>query len=275
MLFRSSCFYLLPSRTWELLIGSFLASIPEKQITKPHVTEILSWGGFIAILCSMLLYNNTTKFPGISALLPCIGTALVIWSNNNNLTEVGKFLTLRPIVFIGLISYSLYLWHWPILVIAKYYMPISNPPIIRILMLIVSMLIAILSWKFVETPFRKRILFKSTLQIFTFAGIATVILLFASISIKKFQGFPARFPTSALQYEKGSTDRAFLNQLILKDALTGNFIEIGLKDKSLPVDIFVWGDSHAMAVMPIIDILCKEYSIRGLAATHSSTMPLI
>ncbi|HEY3417975.1 MAG TPA: SGNH hydrolase domain-containing protein, partial [Armatimonadota bacterium] len=91
----------------------------------------------------------------------------------------------------------------------------------------------------------------------------------------KFQGVPARIPAAAMQYMNGSTDRAFLNDLKLQDALSGNFVELGTGDKRQSIAVLIWGDSHAMAVLPIVDLLCKEHAVRGVAATHASTGPLV
>ena len=114
-------FYFLPTRAWELLLGSFLAAIPAQRTSTRWLTESLSSGGLLAILCAVFFYGPDTRFPGISALLPCVGAALIIWANDHTLTCVGKLLAIRPVVFIGLISYSLYLWHWPMLVFASYW----------------------------------------------------------------------------------------------------------------------------------------------------------
>ena len=146
---------------------------------------------------------------------------------------------------------------------------------LALLLLALSMLLAILSWKFIEIPFRKRIVIKNRPQIFLFAGVTTVVLLSIGIPIKKLKGIPSRLPDAAQQYTKGSIDPAFKNELSLNDALAGNFIELGSGNKQLPIDVFVWGDSTAMAAMPAIDFLCKKYTVRGVAATHSSTLPLI
>jgi len=271
-------FYLLPTRAWELGIGSLLVIMPTQSALKMWLAETLSWGGLLAIVYAVFFYNSGTPFPGVAALLPVIGAFLIIWANSYSLTFVGKFLALRPIVFVGLISYSLYLWHWPVLVFAKYLLQIDPDPTslgFRMLLLVVSMILAVLSWKFVETPFRKRSVLNNRLQIFAFAGTTTVVLLLTGLSIYKLNGIPSRVPAAAQQYANGSTDRAFLNELSLNDALSGNFIELGSGNKHQPIDVFVWGDSTAMAAMPAFDSLCKEYSVRGVAATHSSTIPII
>lgn len=271
----SANFYLLPTRAWELLVGSLLAFLPSQRASKLWLTESLSWAGLLSILCAVFLYEHDTRFPGVAALLPCIGTALVIWANGHRLTSLGKVLATRPVVFIGLISYSLYLWHWPVLVFSKYWAIGQVSLTQRILLLAVSTVIAVFSWRFIEAPFRNRLVLKSRSLIFTFASLTSVVLLLVGLAIHKMQGVPSRIPTEALRYADGSTDRAFLHELGLKDVLQGDFIELGTGEKDRPIDLLVWGDSHAIAVLPVLDILCREYAFRGVGATHTSTAPLV
>ncbi|MHB9025714.1 MAG: acyltransferase family protein [Armatimonadota bacterium] len=271
----SANFYLLPTRAWELGIGSVLAVIPARRLEKRWLAEMLSWSGLLAIMIAVFFYTSSTRFPGATALLPCIGAWFVIWANGGSLTSAGKLLALRPVVFVGLISYSLYLWHWPILVFSKYWAIDPLPASLRMLLLIVSVVLAIVTWKFVETPFRKRRVLKTRPQIFAFAGVTTLVLLLSGVSIYQLQGVPARIPAAAIEYMNGSTDRAFLNDLKLRDAVTGNFVELGTGDSNQPIVFMMWGDSHAMAAMPAVDSLCKKYAVRGVAATHASTAPLV
>ena len=269
-------FYFLPPRAWELLLGAYLAAIPaQPRGAVRWLTELLSWGGLLAIACAVFGYDRETRFPGAAALLPCVGTALVLWANNHALTSAGKLLALRPVVFIGLISYSLYLWHWPVLVFAKYWAidPLSQGQ--RLLVLCASLMLAVLSWKFVETPFRRRIILKSKPEIFTFACSTTAVLLFAGLFIFKFHGVPSRLPAPAIEYANISSKLVYDKDLSMKDVLSGKFIELGSGNKHQLINLLVWGDSHAMAVLPVINTLCNEHSIRGVAATHSATAPLI
>jgi peptidoglycan/LPS O-acetylase OafA/YrhL len=270
-------FYLLPTRAWELAIGSFLAAIPAQCASTRWLAESMSWGGLLAILCAVFFYDRDTRFPGAAAILPCVGAALVIWANSHTLTSAGKLLATRPVVFIGLISYSLYLWHWPVLVFFKYWALDPVPQGKRLLLLLASFILAVLSWKFVETPFRRRVHFKRRSQIFTFAAITTAVLIFAGLAIYKLQGLPSRIPAEALEYleENGSANPGFSRQLTLKDALDRDFNEFGNGGKNLPVGLLVWGDSHAQVEIPVLDILCKEHSVRGVEATHSQTAPLL
>jgi peptidoglycan/LPS O-acetylase OafA/YrhL len=273
---RSVNFYLLPTRAWELLTGSFVAAIPARRMSPRWVAEALSWGGLLAIGGAVFFYDRETPFPGINALAPCIGTALVIWTNGHSLTSIGRLLAAPPIVFLGLVSYSLYLWHWPVLVFSKYWAvgPLSQSQ--RSLLLFASLALAVLSWRFVETPFRKRTIVRSRPLLFGVVGVATALLLFAGLAIHRSEGLPSRLSPDMLRYAAGEKDRgAFLTSLPLKNAQSGDLIELGAGDKLRPVSLLVWGDSHAMATMSVLDALCKEHSIRGVAATHSARPPLV
>lgn len=268
-------YYLPFTRAWELGIGALLAIIPSKGATTKWMAESLSWAGLLSILCAMFFYNARTRFPGAAALLPCVGTFLIIWANGRSLSSVGRLLATRPMVFVGLISYSLYLWHWPLFVFARYSTFNPSPLGVRIVILLTSLIPAFLSWKYVETPFRKRTILRSREQIFSFARITTLVLLLSGLTVYCLHGLPSRFSPAVMQYANGTKDRAFLDEVSLKDALAGRFIEIGSRDKHKPIDVLVWGDSHAMAVMPVLDRLCREHSVRGVAATHSATCPAI
>jgi peptidoglycan/LPS O-acetylase OafA/YrhL len=116
-------FYLLPTRVWELLLGSIIAL---KLVSHPKYVshrEFAATIGMLSILTSMIIYTRETPFPGIAALVPCIGTALIIWSGLGDqpiVTWASRQLGRNAPVFIGVISYSLYLWHWPLIVFTKH-----------------------------------------------------------------------------------------------------------------------------------------------------------
>lgn len=265
-------FYLLPTRAWELLLGAFFAAVPARRAGPRWVGETLGGAGLLAIMLAVFFYTRDTRFPGLAALLPCAGAGLVIWSGGR--TTVGKFLATRPIVFVGLISYSLYLWHWPLLVFAKFTTTVPLTPGQRILLLLASMVFAAASWRFVETRIRQRTILQSRFRIFAFAATSTALLLLAGLALHKSQGVPARLPAEALSYAHGAADRAFQKSTSLSAAQKEDFVELGAGDRQQPVTLFVWGDSHGMAVMPVLDVLCKEHAVRGVAAANLATAPL-
>ncbi len=152
-----AAFYLLPTRAWELLLGALLPFLPPDPslLNRRMLREFFSLAGFGLILIPVFLYTPQTPFPGFAALVPCLGTALLIWANGQ---IVDGLLKTRPLVFIGSISYSLYLWHLPFLAFSHYLALGPIPSGQRAAILCFAFLVATLSWKYVETPFRKRTL---------------------------------------------------------------------------------------------------------------------
>ncbi|HPO71987.1 MAG TPA: acyltransferase, partial [Armatimonadota bacterium] len=110
---RDATFYLLPTRAWELLLGALVAFLPvsPRHLARGHAREFVAIAGMLLILFAVFTYSPETLFPGPAAIPPCLGTALVIWANQRRDGDVptflGKALSVRPLVFIGLISYSL------------------------------------------------------------------------------------------------------------------------------------------------------------------------
>jgi hypothetical protein len=145
----------------------------------------------------------------------------------------------------------------------------------RIAMLAAGFLCAILSWKYVETPFRKRKLGVTQRSVFIYAGTGLAVVLGFGLVCMKMQGFPQRFPAQAQEFAKAMFDVAFRYELTTDNVRAGKLIPIGATDPTLPPTVFVWGDSHAMAAMPAIDAFLKEKGLAGRAATHSSTAPVL
>ena len=184
-------------------------------------------------------------------------------------------------MFIGLISYSLYLWHWPLLVFSKYYfeyrdMVRSEPSAgFRAAVLLASTALAVLSWKYVETPIRKRWMLQRRPQIYAFAGASMATLLLFGLVLFHGRGVPSRFHGRSFSYVKTRDHRAFLYETSLERAMNGQFVEIGSHDTNQPISLLLWGDSHAMCVAPVLDELCRRFSWRGRQATCSATAPIL
>ncbi len=271
----SATFYLLPSRAWELMIGGFLAAIHGRQLSNSWLNETAALSGFVLIVYSILCYTRETRFPGLAAIPPCLGAGLIIFSGNTKPTLVSRVLAFRPVVFVGLISYSLYLWHWPLLVFLRYISMETPSWKLRVVLLLFSVMLAILSWKYIETPFRKRLICRQRSQVFAFAGLSMLALLICGGGIYIKHGLPFRFPADILSYYNFRNDRALLNEISLQQAAAGQFAELGAQNTNQPIDVLLWGDSHAMVIAPVIDKLCRQFSVRGVEATHSATLPIL
>lgn len=146
---------------------------------------------------------------------------------------------------------------------------------LHIVLLMASTALAFLSWRYVETPFRKRWICQTRPKIFTFAGVSMGMSLLLGLLVHYQAGFPARISTEALSYAKSRNHRAFHNNVTLEQAMSGQFVELGSQATTQPISVLIWGDSHAMAVTPILDDLCHRFFRRGIQATHSSTAPIL
>lgn len=156
-LYPSIAYFITPTRIWELGIGALVAAY-SIRLEKVHRSIGLLLGvlGLVSILFASLFFNSITVFPGYAALLPTLGAAAVIVGGMSNRTEsgVGIFLKTTPMLWIGNLSYSLYLWHWPIIVIATYWLGGSITPLQGWILIAISFVPAWLSFKFVENPVR-------------------------------------------------------------------------------------------------------------------------
>jgi hypothetical protein len=135
-------------------------------------------------------------------LLPCVGSALIIYSGKSGTSIIGRVLSLRPVVFVGLISYSLYLWHWPLIVFQNsdgLLLQAHSPRITKLVLIAASLVLATLSWRFVEQPFRQGRLKLSRAAIFSAAGAAALLSLFSGSLILANYGFPNRYPAEAVR----------------------------------------------------------------------------
>ena len=140
----------------------------------------------------MKTYNQGTPFPGPAALLPVAGAAAILAAGASGDSMVARLLSLRPLVFIGAISFSLYLWHWPVIVFSQTVFYLEQTPAVRCGIVAVSLLLAVASWRFIETPFRARgsAAWPARLVLRRAALLMALFLASSSITVAA-RGFPA------------------------------------------------------------------------------------
>ena len=143
------------------------------------------------------------------------------------------------------------------------------------MVVLLSLVLAIISWKFVEMPFRRKRLQQRRGKVLAQGALALLTISVSGYLIAQAQGVPTRVPPEAAAYADGKRDRAFLQKLTMADAMQGKFVFLGSTDPYAPAHTLVWGDSHAMAAMPAIDSLCASHHVRCFGAAHSSTAPLL
>ena len=268
-------FFLLHLRAWELLAGAMLAVLPKREWrASPALAQGVSLASMALILIAVLGYDAKTPFPGATALLPVLGVVGLIWANGQQQTWVARLLSTRVMVGIGLISYSWYLWHWPVFVYANYAAVdgLSAPELAGLMLL--SLVLGYLSWRFVETPFREKRLLAGRKAILGSAMVGILALGFTGLAIREFDGLPSRLSEQALRFaqaKKWSPD--LLACMADKDTPDERlFCHFG--PKSQAVSALVWGDSHATALIPALQEGATRHNISLVEASFAGCVPV-
>ena len=191
----SATFYFIHSRMWELLAGSMLAYLEIKRGSRSEnrlLNELLPILGILFIVFFIIFNNDKINHPSFKTFFPVIGTCLFIWFSKKE-TLLGKVMSLKLLVGIGLISYSLYLWHYPIFSFLRITDSIQGNILMKILTFIILILLSIITYFLIESPFRdkKKIKTKLFFSIIIFAGI--LIVTFNLLVVSK-DGFKSRMP---------------------------------------------------------------------------------
>lgn len=276
----SGSFYLAPSRFWQFLLGSMVSICLPSTIQSRHAAYT-GWAGLSLLAASLALYRETTPFPGIGAIPPTLATAMILASGQLYRGAAYGLLSNRLFRFYGLISYSMYLWHWPIIVFYKQLCsPIPNLKE-QAFLLIASTVCGYLSYRFVERPTKNIKLDERRLRIVA-AGLATsavaVALFFYPI---KHKGLPDRFDpeiqrmASYLLYNKASFrgGTCFLYSINKRSSEFRTDECINLK-KNRPT-LLLLGDSHAAHFAGAIRRLYPDYNFSQITASGCKpTLPM-
>jgi peptidoglycan/LPS O-acetylase OafA/YrhL len=267
----TAAFYLAPSRAFELLIGALLAFTPLPARLASGTRDLLSLLGLVLIAVSMLAIDKTTVFPGLGAIAPCIGAALVIGAGAQSASLGGRLISFAPFVFLGDISYSLYLWHWPLLALARVWNVWPLDAATATAIAGASIPIAYASWRWIETPFvEQRIRLRDA------AGAAALVgALCAAIIL--LDGAPGRFGPRSRAFFAASSDYNPSRERCL-----------GGEGATIPYDrscvlgapgaapsIAVWSDSHGSELAYALGERLMERGRALLQVTSASCPPVI
>lgn len=276
----SAAFYLLPARAWELLVGSFIAFYLARrpQASEAPVSTLQQSGGLLGlglITYAVFGFDHSTVFPGINALVPTLGAALIIVFARRQ-TWVGQVLASRPLVAVGLISYSAYLWHQPVFAFARHSSLIEPAPSTMLALTALSLALAWLSWRFVERGFRDRQRV-SRGQIFTFGALASVLFIGLGISGFVSNGFANRFhvdPAMMKAFEdpdiRGACDVNYDGQ-----GWGIDFCFFGTPKAQATAQVAVFGDSHSEALLPAFDSAGKRLGVSIAHLGVGGCLPLL
>jgi peptidoglycan/LPS O-acetylase OafA/YrhL len=273
----SSSFFLLPSRSWELLLGALLHYLPAHRSAPPWLLGLVNMASLACIVGAGCMYNAQTAFPGMSATLPCLATAAFIYSNSDTVTWPSRLLTSRLAVGVGLASYSLYLWHWPIIVFARRLCDGEMSVTARLLALGIGGVLAFFSWRFFETPIRRA--GQSWPWSRTICAWLASFILISSLAAWawKSDGFLRAYSNDVQRLDPASVDvPIFRFEMQGREFEPKKVVALGAKRVTgQRLDLVVLGDSHAMSVGAYLDRTCARIGIAGAMVARRSTCPLI
>ncbi len=273
-------FYLLPTRLWELLIGSLIAVSTLSNLKNRITINCISWAGFVLLLFPIFFYSKETLFPGLTALVPCLGTGLIIWSlNNNHNTVLKRMLGFAPVAFVGRVSYSFYLWHWPALIISQYYALTKLTVADKMIVLGAAFVISCFSYYIIEKPFRENFSIFPKNRMLKISVISILVFSVYGLFIVKLDGLPQRFDMKLDNIIQAQEDKSFFNSSSCNNFTLENrereFCRMGTKNPKEKVDFLLWGDSHAGAIAPVFDAVARNLGLNGKLAVWSGCPPLL
>ncbi len=273
----NAAFYLLPTRFWELMAGALLALGALPAVTSRRVASCTASIGVILIAVSIFSFSSATAFPGAHALLPVLGTVLIIHAGIfTRDSGVARALSLPPVVFVGMVSYSFYLWHWPVLTFARIWRGEVLGSSETALLVGVSFVLAVLSWRFVETPFRERRVAAAPRPLFGAAALAMTVTLVFGVVAHISQGWTQRHdgyvPPLIAGLERMKLGVCFLTDTQRPDAWAGD--ESCRHGPSGAPLVIVWGDSFAAHLMPgLMDEAPRRFQLVQMTAGGCPPLP--
>ena len=272
-----AAFYSSAARAWELLLGAWIAVAARADPAPLPFRPALQWIGLLMILGSAFAYDNFTPFPGCAALLPAVGSALLIaWSDQDS--RLVRILSNPVMVWIGLISYPLYLWHWPLLTLSQQ-LSLRDLHGGEVLVIYAAALIlSIATWRLVELPIRARKPPFSSRQI-SVSSVGFGCLLAASgLVIRATNGMQARLPAGVVQILDAGKDLDS-NRYACHNwdrTISAGFSNcaIGASDQAV-FDFAFWGDSIPGSMASVVDSAARSAERKGLQLTIAACPPLL
>ena len=264
-------FFSTPFRFWELALGALLALAPI-PMPRRWMADLESLVGLGLIAWAVFVFNEQTPFPGPNALVPCLGAAAILHAGIGRPSLVGRLLSLPPVVGIGLISYSLYIWHWPVLVFYRF-VNLGDPgAVATAVLLALIFVLSIVSWRWIEEPFRRRGLIRAR-TIFILAAAGSALMLAVGTLFSSTHGLPGRFPESYIRQTPRYGEHTCFLQLGDRQ---GSWRAQRCTDQAGgSKSVFLWGDSYAAHYAPGLKGLERPLGFNLTQATYAACPPLV
>ncbi|MBU6474571.1 MAG: acyltransferase, partial [Alphaproteobacteria bacterium] len=241
--------------------------------------EIMSGLGLMIVLFCVFFYTRNTPFPGPAALPPVLATTFLLWANIERETAVKRLLECRPAVGIGLISYGLYLYHWPLLAFTHYYLGSAPSPLKGAGLIALAFVLAALSYFYIEQPIRSGRVFKRK-ALFVFSGLGLAAFGIAGLIGLHTRGLPQRFDAAVLRYAMTNDDGGAglapekCAPAALPDLKGVDICKFGASVTAHP-DFLLWGDSHAASLQTAAAVDAFHGGVTGWSVTRSGCPSLV
>lgn len=258
-------FYILPTRAWELAAGALLVFLPHGKFAKPQLALL----ALLLLGYSAAIFNEQTAFPGLAAIAPVLGTALLIASTQNWPPVLNLLGNSRAVQWLGAISYPLYLWHWPILVLPSIYWARPLTAGETVLLLLLTALLADLTHRFIEEPARYLKWNNAHTFKVSLAGTTALVILGSAIYFSYSNVITI---SSSGKYSLAEITKKSINYY------DGCHLKLGQRvspiceygDRKSSQTIVLYGDSHAAQWLPALDLIGRENKIKILSLTKSA-----
>lgn len=272
----TATFYLAPFRAWELVLGALLAIGACGRPPSGPLREVAAGVGLALLGYGLTATLPGPDFPGWRAAIPAIGTALLIHSGSAGDSLIGRMLASRVLVATGLISYSLYLWHWPIHVYLNVATDGAPSPMARLFALTGVAVAAALSYRFVERPFRRMRATASPVRVVCVAAVLSGLLVGAGSYLVRSAGMPWRYaPIVDVLDHARDPAIPFVECMDRHIGAAGLHGLCTIGAQGVAPTAIVWGDSHALAWAPALDGVLRAHGVAAVFAALSSCAPLV
>lgn len=270
-----AAFYLLPARGWEFLAGAALARMSERTAANAGWDAIIGIGCLVVLVLVAAELTSVTPYPGVAVLAPVVATLALIRVQGNTQAATLAWLGSSAMVVLGELSYSIYLWHWPVLTLARYYAGRGLHPGETSMALIAVAALSYLSWRFVERPFRSG-----------HAGVAGhgrslapvlvlgVVVCMVAVGTIAARGFPSRLSAEAMAFDSAGNPGEADSGCHHGPPAVGLPCTL-VQARAGGAHVLVWGDSHANALIPALIDLAKRHEVGLTQASYSSCPPLL
>ena len=263
---QSATFYLGPTRAWELFFGGLISLAGQRYCLKSEWRAVIACFGLSLIVIPIFTYTPLTRFPGLSAAPPVLGSGLLIWTGMQCPTFVHSLLSKAPFTAIGKVSYSLYLWHLPMIVFAMYATGEKLSPLVATLICLASLAASFASLRFVERPFRfpKGDKWNYTSSALLAGALAGVLGCFIMLS----GGLPRRLDQAALRLLDAENDKEKYHTecLSLDRQIVPPNQACHLGAPNTKPTVLLWGDSHAMVTAEALEQVAAKRNTSFLFA---------